>query len=129
MAAALAFSSKTALENRIYERKGQSLLVDTAMAMQSLSQTTFFAEAIAHESGGVFIPIQSFDGIADIELLDAYTAMVEDQGKFASDFRAALKDGKIMSAEFKQLRDDIRKQQAHEMEMLARIESMVVDHE
>lgn len=126
MAAALGMS-KDALENRLYERKGQQITVQTAMQMQAFSGTSFFAEAVAHESGGIFIPIQSFDGIADIELLDGYTAMVEDEGKFATDFRSALKDGTITRKEFELLRADIRKQQAHEMELLARIESMIVE--
>jgi hypothetical protein len=119
--------TKAKLEARVYERKGQSMLVETALLMQTLSETTCFAEAVANESGGVFIPVASFEGIADIELLDGYTAMVEDEGRFATDFRRALKDGEICRKEFEQLRDDIRLQQAHEMELIARIESMIVE--
>jgi hypothetical protein len=125
MAGALGMS-RMALENRIYERKGQAILVETAMAMQAFSGTTLFAEEVARESSGVFICIPSFNGISDIELLDAYTAMVEDEGTFAKDFREALKDGKITQEEFERLRDDMRREQAHEMELLARIESMIV---
>ena len=126
MAAALGMS-KDALENRLYERKGQQINVQTAMQMQHFSGTTLFAEAVAYDSGGIFIPIEPFEGIADIELLDGYTAMVVDEGKFATDFRTALKDGSISRREFELLRADIRKQQAHEMELLARIESMIVE--
>lgn len=125
MAAALGMT-RMALENRLYERKGQAVLTETAMVMQSLSGTTFFADAVAQESGGVFISIERFDGIADIELLDAYMAVVEASGKFAADFRESFKDGVIKREELDRMREDIRAQQAREMELLARIESMVV---
>ncbi len=128
IAAALG-QTRMALENRIYERKGQGVLVETAMQMQAFSGTTLFAEEVARESNGVFIPIQQFDGISDIELLDAYTAMVEDEGKFASHFREFLRDGKIEPHEYEQLEQDMRERQAHEMELLARIKSMVVVEE
>lgn len=54
MCGALAMT-RDALENRIYERKGQGLLVETALAMQSMSGTTLFAEAVATASAGVFV--------------------------------------------------------------------------
>jgi hypothetical protein len=124
MAAAVGLS-RMGLENRIYERKGQAIMVETAMAMQAASGTNLFAETVAQDSGGVFIPIQQFEGLADIELLDAYTAMVEDEGKFATDFREALRGKNITREGFKKMRDDIHAQQVHEMELLARIESLV----
>ncbi len=125
MAAALGLS-RMALENRIYERKGQTVTVEIALAMQSFSGTTLFAEEVARESGGVFIAIPEFNGVSDIELLDAYTAMVQAEGKFAEDFRAAIRDGIIIPEEFALLKKDMQQKQAHEMELLARIESMVV---
>jgi hypothetical protein len=124
MSAALGFT-RMALENRIYERRGQSMSADTALMMQKLSETSFYAEAVALESDGIFIPIPEFDGVSDVALLDAYTEMVTDEGKFATDFREALKDGKVSQDEFERLRKDLRQQQAHEMELLARIESLI----
>lgn len=126
MAAAVGLS-RMGLENRIYERKGQAIMVETAMAMQAASGTSLFAETVAQDSGGVFITIPAFDGVADIELLDAYTAMVEDEGKFAKDFRDSLRSRNITRSAFLKMRDDIHEQQRHEMELLARIESMVRD--
>ncbi|OIR10990.1 hypothetical protein GALL_71610 [mine drainage metagenome] len=125
MAAALGYT-RMALENRIYERRGQSMSADTALMMQKLSNTTFYAEEVANQSDGIFIPIPEFTGVSDMALLDAYTEMVSDEGKFATDFREALKDGKVTQAEFEKLRKDLRQQQAHEMELLARIESLIV---
>jgi hypothetical protein len=45
MAAALGMT-KDALENCVYERKGQQINVHTAMQLQAFSQTEFFAEAV-----------------------------------------------------------------------------------
>lgn len=124
MAAALGFS-RNGLENRIYERKGQSVLVETALQMQKFSGTTHFAEEVCFDSGCICIVIPNFKGVADMELLDAYTAMVADEGRFASDFREALSDRKILRHEYEKLREDLHEQQRHEMELLARIESLV----
>lgn len=126
MCAALGFT-RDGLENRIYERKGQSVLVETALQMQAFSGTTHFAQAVAHESGGIFLEMPHFAGVADMELLDAYTDLVADEGQFAKDFRDALADRKISRAEFERLRDDIRAQQHHEAALLARVESLVED--
>ncbi len=57
MAAALGLSSRAALENRIYEVKGQRVSTEEAMMMQRIADSTAFAEAVAAESGGVFVPL------------------------------------------------------------------------
>lgn len=44
MSAALGMT-RDALENRIYERKGQSVLVETALQMQIFSASSHFADA------------------------------------------------------------------------------------
>jgi hypothetical protein len=105
------------------------LTLDESLRMMALTGDLRILDAMANALDHVCIPIPNFNGVADIELLDAYMVMVSDQGTFATDFRAALQDGKITRAEFTALRDDLRRQQAHEMELLARIESMVVDNE
>lgn len=47
--------SRNALENRIYERKGQGVEVELALQIQTFTGTTHFAEAVALKSGGVFL--------------------------------------------------------------------------
>lgn len=119
--------TRSALESRIYERKGQTMSVHTAMAMQALSGTTEFAEAVARESGGVFMPVVQFEGISDMELLDAYMRVIEQEGQIAKDFRDALADGKIERHEYETLRNDVDVQIARSMELLARLKSLIVD--
>lgn len=118
--------SKNILQNKVNpSQEHHKLTLDDAMRMQAISGDTRILQAMAEELGFVCIPVPQFDGVADVELLDAYTAMVEDEGKFASDFRAALHGRGISSQEFEKLRADMHAQQQHEMELLARIESLV----
>lgn len=51
--------SRDALENRIYERKGQGVQVELAMQLQAFAGTTHFAEAVAIKSGGSFVKLPS----------------------------------------------------------------------
>lgn len=49
--------TRDALENRIYERKGQGVLVELAFQLQAFADTTHFAEAVAVRSGGTFVKL------------------------------------------------------------------------
>lgn len=102
MCGALAMT-RDALENRIYERKGQGILVETAMAVQSFSGTTYFAEAIATASGGTFVKLPAdLDADNDVLMLKFQTLYAE-LGTFSSTFSAAVADDKIDAAERKAL--------------------------
>lgn len=49
--------TRDALENRIYERKGQGVQVELALQLQAFTGTTHFAEAVAVKSGGTFVKL------------------------------------------------------------------------
>lgn len=102
MAGALGMS-RCALENRIYERKGQSILVDTALQMQAFSRSTLFAEAIARRSGGVFVETPSPDCNHRDDILEKFTALYSELGDLSREFSIAIKDHKIDARE----RDDL----------------------
>lgn len=106
MAAALGYT-KDGLENRVYERKGQAIDVHTAMQMQAMSESTLFAEAIAADSGGVFIPLPTVDAVDDEEIQALYMALVDEVGKLAREWREATRDGEVDAKERKRL-DGIR---------------------
>jgi hypothetical protein len=94
MAAALGMS-RDALENRIYERKGQGLLGETERQMQKFSGTTFYAEAVATDSGGTFIKLPT-DLSLDNEVLEAkFRALYVELGQFTKDFNDATADDLI----------------------------------
>lgn len=102
MAAALAMS-KAALHNRIYEIKGQGILVDTAMQMQSLSRSTFFAEAIATESGGVFVKLPDAGDVDREALLLKFNDLYTHLGDLSAKFKASISDDEIDKKERKAL--------------------------
>jgi len=87
--------TKDALENRVYERKSQRMHVDDAMLMQSLSSGTHFAEAVATESGGVFIPLPQVGAIDDECIQTVYMELVDEVGKLAREWREATRDGEV----------------------------------
>ena len=68
MAAALGMSSRAALENRIYEVKGQRVSIEEAMMMQRMADRFDFAEAVAAESGGVFVLLPEGEVICSSKL-------------------------------------------------------------
>lgn len=93
MAAALGLS-RSALDNRIYERKGQGILLETAMQLQSTSGTTALAQAVAHLSGGVFVQLPDADACRD-DLLGKFNELYAELGGLSSTFRVATYDGEI----------------------------------
>lgn len=98
MAAALAFS-RDALENRIYEKRGQGVLVETALEMQSLSQTTFFAESVAALSGGTFIRLPVLDHVGNEEISSKFHELIEEFGEISLEWREMTKDGVLTDDE------------------------------
>lgn len=101
--AALQGMSKTALANRVYARKGQEITVSRAMAMQAASGTTYFAEAVAHESGGLFIKLPTVDAVAAEDIQEQFIEMLEKAGEFAAEWRRATADDEVCKHEKRQL--------------------------
>lgn len=98
MAGALGMS-KDALENRLYERKGQQLTVQTAMQMQAFSCTTHFAEGVAQESGGVFLKLPEARDIGNEELLAEFNQLYAKLGELSRKFNEYIEDGNINKTE------------------------------
>lgn len=98
MAGALGMS-RMALENRIYERKGQAVLVETALQMQQFSGTTHFAEAVAQSSGGVFMQLPEHTDHDREELLAKFNELYAELGDLSVKFKESVKDNEIDSQE------------------------------
>lgn len=95
MVGALGFTSRDALENRIYERKGQGVLVETALQMQKFSNTTHFAEAVAAQSGGTFVRLpDDLSGDNDEMWAKAQQLHIE-LGRYFNTVKTATADGVI----------------------------------
>lgn len=95
MAAALGMSAAS-LQNRIYEVKGQVLHTEHALAMQTLSGRSDFAEAIARLSGGMFVLLPSLEDECDNqELLTKFTLILDQLGVLARTHAQAIADGVV----------------------------------
>ncbi|WP_152966538.1 YmfL family putative regulatory protein [Gulbenkiania mobilis] len=95
--------SLTALQNRVYGRKGQEITVSRAMAMQAISGTTYFAEAVAHESGGLFIKLPTVGDLSAEDIQEQFIEMLEKAGEFAAEWRRATADDEVCKREKRQL--------------------------
>ena len=104
MAGALGMS-RDALENRIYERKGQSVLVETALQMQQFSNSTHFAEAVAQLSGGLFMKLPEQRSDDREELLAKFNELYSKLGDLSTKFREYVKDDEIDRRERQDLSD------------------------
>lgn len=96
--------TKAALENRIYEVKGQRVSIEEAMMMQRMTGSTAFAEAVAHESGGVFVALPEAD-YAEEDIQAAFMSLSEAVGQFVTEWRDAVDDGELSASEAKRLAD------------------------
>lgn len=104
MAGALGMS-RDALENRIYERKGQSLLLDTALQLQAFSGTTLLAEAVARQAGGVFMQLPEHGLRNREEMLTKFNELHARLGDLSNKFSDYTRDDEIDRAERRSLED------------------------
>jgi hypothetical protein len=84
-----------ALRNRIYEVKDRKLSEEKSLALQQLSETTHYADAIARASGGVFVKLPEAE-CENEDLMMKFNQLYVLLGNFSRDFDGALRnDGKI----------------------------------
>jgi hypothetical protein len=86
--------SRDALENRVFERKCQGVLVETALQIQKLSGTTHFAEAVATVSGGTFLKLPDIE-FENTDLTRKFNELHAELGRFSQDFNDASADDHI----------------------------------
>lgn len=98
MAAALGMT-RDALENRIYERKGQSMHLDTSLQMQAFSRTTLLAEAVARLSGGTFMVLPDSDLHDREELLTKFNELHAHLGDLSRKFSEYTRDNVVVRQE------------------------------
>lgn len=105
VAAVLGYT-KPALENRLYEVKGQRIGIDEAMLIQRISGRTDFAEAVASESGGVFVPLPEdvcCAALAEEEISTRFLNIIERGGEMVRKWRESTADGEVTEAELSAL--------------------------
>lgn len=101
--AAMLNTSQSSLENRIYERKGQSVDVRMALEMQTNSGRDDFAHAVAEASGGVFIGLPPMADFDNEDIQAQFVALLDQMGKMAREWRTATEDGEVDKIERRRL--------------------------
>lgn len=111
--------SKSALEGRVYEVKGLGMRVDTALLIQRYAGTKHFAQAVAHQSGGVFVELPTVEPKHGDDLEDKFRELISELGDLSRTFGAAKSDGEIDRRERAQLEDIAQNMHATLQEALA----------
>lgn len=101
--AAMLNISPSALDNRIYERKGQSVDVSMALAMQDNSESDCFAKAIAEVSGGVFVKLPRMAEFDSEEIQPKFIELLDHMGRLAKEWQDATEDGEVDKNERRRL--------------------------
>lgn len=97
--------TKTALEARVYEVKGQGMRVDTALLIQTYAGTSHFAQAVAAASGGVFVQLPEGEGVSGEELQAKFHELYVELGRLSATYTAAVADGEIDRREREDLQE------------------------
>lgn len=95
----LGLKSQAALENRVYERQGQSMRTSLCLELQALSNSTRYAEAIAQLSGGVFIRLPQTTDVGNDDLLEKFNTLYAELGRLSAIFRESVKDNEVNATE------------------------------
>lgn len=90
--------TRNALENRIYEKKGQGVEVELALTMQSFAGTTHFAEAVAIQSGGVFLKLPADLDHRNVDLGKKWRELNVRIGELAVTFDRAIEGDEEIDA-------------------------------
>ena len=87
--------SRTALENRVYEKKGQQVSLSDALLLSDMSGTAYLAEFIATLSGGTFVRLPDVGQIGNDELLEKFQQLQVHLGELSGAFIVATADSVI----------------------------------
>lgn len=96
VAAAYLGMTEIALKNRVYESKGQALRTRDAMRLQELSQTTLFAEAVAHESGCTLVELPDVGNINNENVQKIFNESYAELGMIFAAFCKAIEDDGVI---------------------------------
>ncbi|GGX53123.1 YmfL family putative regulatory protein [Undibacterium squillarum] len=105
-AAALALGlTQEGLRNRLYEKRGQALSHAQWMELQALTGKAYYAEAVAAESGGSFVP-HAVLSLSEAEMQQRLAEFMSESGHFVTDVIGALADGVLTGKELTALESD-----------------------
>lgn len=93
--------TEAALENRLYQIKNQAISIEQAMLMQRMTERTDFAQAVAQESGGVFVPLPELDAAALMgeDITECFLTAFVDLSQMVDEWKRITDDGYVCNEE------------------------------
>ena len=83
----------THLKNQVYQQKGMSVPTERALLIQEFTGRTDFAEAVAHQSGGVFIKLPAaHNDLVDADINEQLMQATKNLGLFINEFLLSTED-------------------------------------
>ncbi|MDR6583793.1 hypothetical protein J2W50_001991 [Herbaspirillum frisingense] len=123
MATALGMT-RDALSNRVYERKGQAVRTQHSLEMQSFTGTSFFAQAIATISGGVFVKLADPGSVNREDLHSKFQELWSEVGELSRAYTAYTDDDHIDArerADLERISDEIQRTMQELMALMFQI--------
>ena len=90
-------------KNQLHEQKGMRISTETALTIQEFTGRTDFAEAVAHQSGGVFVKMPEHDNLVRADIHETFTETTKNIGLLIQEFLEAIKDGELDEIEHRRL--------------------------
>lgn len=101
-----------------------SLFVSEAIRVQTVAKDFRILHAEAALLNHIAIPVMAFDGVADMELLEAYAAWTAEIGETAQAIVEALNHQYITQSDLCLIRQEIHQDARRAFALLARLESL-----
>ena len=101
--AAMLVVDPTRFKNQLHEQKGMRISTETALTIQEFTGRTDFAEAVAHQSGGVFVKMPEHDNLVRADIHETFMETTKNIGLLIQEFLEAIEDGELDEIEHRRL--------------------------
>ena len=91
------------LKNQLYQQKGMQVSTERALLIQEFTGRTDFAEAVAHQSGGVFVKMPEHDNLVRADINETFMETTKNIGLLIQEFLEAIEDGELDDIEHRRL--------------------------
>ena len=116
------------LQNKADPRMDHQLTVREAVAIQTVAKDVRILRAEAQVLGHVCIELGEFNGVSDIELLNAYAAWHSEIGNTSRAIALALDDRWVTRAEYEAVKKEMFADAQRAFEFLSRLEGLIDDN-
>ena len=93
----------THLKNQVYQQKGMSVPTERALLIQEFTGRTDFVEAVAHQSGGVFVKMPEHANLVRSDINETFMETTKNIGLLIQEFLEAIEDGELDEIEHRRL--------------------------